>query len=141
MERAWKNGNEECWGVPWGDVAGPRASDACARCGATTDAAWPRSACYPCSRRGAMAESLYIYLWRNKALDVPAATARAQQHLPPGTRPPCAHAPTTHMPEDRRCRFVGGFRVAKRFRQAKLLALVTESSSTGVVTYPTRTLP
>jgi hypothetical protein len=31
----------------WGGVAGPRASDACARCGATTDAAWAMSACYP----------------------------------------------------------------------------------------------
>ena len=74
--------------------ARPRVSDACARCGATTDAAWPRSTCCPCSRRGAMAESLYIYLWRNTALDVPAATARGQQHPPPATRPPRAHART-----------------------------------------------
>ena len=33
-------------------------------------------------------ESLYIYLWRNNAPYVPAATARAQQHLPPATRLP-----------------------------------------------------
>ena len=47
-------------------------------------------------------ESLYIYLWRNNDPYVPAATARAQQHLPPATRPPWAHAPTKHMPDDRR---------------------------------------
>jgi hypothetical protein len=35
---------------------------------------------------------------------------RAQQNLPPAARPPCAYAPTKHMPEDRRCRFVGGRR-------------------------------
>ena len=49
----------------------------------------------------------------NKALDVPAATARAQLVTTPAacdTGPPCAHAPTKHMPEDRRCRLVGGRR-------------------------------
>ena len=53
----------------------------------------------------------------------PAATASAQQHMPPATRPPCAHALTTHMPEDRRCRFVGGRR---RTAQGRGLPSTTE---------------
>ena len=89
-------------------VAGPRASDACARCGATTHATWPRSAYNPCSRRGAMAESLQFYLWKQGPRRP--GCSRPALNMPPAARPPCAYAPTKHMPEDRLCLFVGGRR-------------------------------
>jgi hypothetical protein len=57
---------------------------------------------------------------------------RAQQNMPPATRPPCAYAPTTHMPEDRRCRSVGGRRrTAQSALFVAALFVATEHFSTA----------
>ena len=52
---------------------------------------------------------LNLFVAKN-VVDGTAARHRAEHNVPPTTRPPCAHTPTKHIPEDRLCRFVGGRR-------------------------------